>query len=704
MLRGLGVPHINDDEEEGSLQPLDFQVGVPTVPSFLDETPWAREDGMVEHHEAPRRYNREWRQIVFSRAEVLRADPEYQFLVMVAGAANTSVESLYQDDGIRQVQREAQTMAMDATKASAHLTELWEPYNALVASMQRLMQEGTVEKRNYLNAQTNTALEQAHNYHQIMARKPIRDYVRHSTAVDGRPSGHLGADTPTPRKFNNLMVAKAIDLSWLTQMDTTTTPMALPGLVNFMDSLARNDAGVAKNVNTLITKLAEVSLRDLDTDPTFKRAFILAVLETSWHYAVRLNAVPMLLRFDEDTEEAYTVDPLVVGAPGGRGGGPETPIEVWIDWAKAAFAAKNLRDLMASQEFKGLHSLAFQTPKRPALLIDQNLMRLLQTSFATTRRNVFTALNNVEADLELEQGQVPVESLVGKNMTQAINFVDAMGLAFQTADNILKFVNGDYMLHVETSLAGLQSVFDGLQATQEQQQKKIDKAIHQRLKPMVKPGKDRVRPGWILRPEFTHRVNLSAPTVAAINNAFAKVQQHLPLLVSTTRGGDTELVHRGLKRTKILNQLYANLVASYLLKASIQFPRQWQADKAYARSEADRLRIIMSLSSWVWGAGAPYNTGQLRAAVATPSYVPGMLGSPLLLAPPAGGAVMFATAPLPVTAALTIGRPLKRQRTASSAVMPIASMAHFAMNWSPAVIRSAIVKALTETAHSRSGC
>ena len=592
---------------------------------------------------------------------------------------------------------------MDATKASTHFTELWEPYNALVKSMDRLMEIDEVTNREVLDAQTNTALEQAHNYQQIKLRKPIRNYLGHSRADDGSPLNVLGVDTPTPKKFIKLMHTKAIDLTWLTENETPTTML---GLIHFMHSLEENEVDVAENIGKIITSLAKVSLRNLDKESTFQMAFVLAVLETSWRHAVRLDTelhVTWLLGFNETTDDAVITNVLGGGVPGGGSDVGGNPIQVWIDWATAAFDENsNLGTLMASKEFKRLHSLVGLTNDTNALLLEKTLTDTLQTAFETAKENIFAVLDDVVAALQFEQDTVAAESLVGKNMVQALNFLNAMGLAIETTGGIQGFVKADHMLHVETSLAGLRSIFEGLQATKEQQQKKIDKAIHRGLKPMVKPNKDRVRPGWILRPEFTHRVHLSAPTVAAINNAFAKVQQYLPMLAG---GAYTELVHRGLKRTKIINQLYANLVASYLLTASIQFPRQWQADKAYPRSQSYQLQTIMAMSSWVWRGSAPYNTGKMRAAAGGSGYVPGVLGSPISPPTPATLLAMGGVPPpaMLTTALLPIGRPLKRQRTLTSMsmVMPIDSMAHFAMGWSPKVIRSAIVKALTETAHSK---
>jgi len=137
------------------------------------------------------------------------------------------------------------------------------------------------------------------------------------------------------------------------------------------------------------------------------------------------------------------------------------------------------------------------------------------------------------------------------------------------------------------------------------------------------PTQRAVAASWALNPRFTKHVTITAPVVAAINNAFDEIQLHLPKLIP--KNVDVEQVLRAFKTTPIFAQEFANLVGDFLRVASIQFPRQYQSKNARKEAMFERVSHIVSLSFWIWSSlhGKPVRTTKKGASTNRSSYLGG---------------------------------------------------------------------------------
>ena len=657
-----------------SVQPLSFQAGVPSAPvgrfdgdygedeGEEDEggmgEAWPLEDGRLAETR-PEQYGREWSAAMFHRQDILEADPDYQFLVLVAGAANTDVSSLYASDGIQQVVSGANRLARRALGARDTLRRTWQPYQILSSLLDSSDVDEDVGKAFANIAQhVRGAVEQTHKHSILQRTMGLYAYVKEAGAdgqlpevVAVRPNGGV----PTPERYQTMSVTVANAFSWMQSPQAPATP-TIPRL--FVQSLVgrRGWEQFIQQLESFIDRAAMA--RDQDNFVVY----VLIVLYLSWFQADRLTrrGVDIDVHTEEDRiilvlPPGRSVSPGDTSMPGGsRRSSLEAagvnPLDFWRQWASALLpqvsTGADLKDkLLGTFSWKYMLKLAiFETGgMAPALRPDvQRADRKVWTEFSAALDTIppdLRAIENwaaeekreLEAKMDDEDDSDLVNSMddiyqrLDKIQTQARLLREAFKSLRTQADergnpSVREALRA--LWREQNRLLGLlgsvTAAWRAMHTKQRRMRNQINRAIERGVVPLDvnaeagDGGTKPVRAGWALRPSFTGRITLSAPAVAAINNAFSQVTTRFPRL-SPSRI-PIEDRHNAFKHTPVFSQLYANLVASHILLASIRFPRQWQLDSAYARAAGNQAGVLLRISSWVWGINGLHDTGERHSA------------------------------------------------------------------------------------------
>lgn len=637
-----------------TLQPLSFQAGVPTVPPlFAEEDDWPREDGTVARGRPPE-YGAEWTALIFGADEILQADPDYQFLVMVAGAANTGVESLYRSEGVRQVAQQAEGVARAAGRAASVVRQLWEPYRDVANVLEDFNAPATEGggRDAYLTMTRGVmyTLAGAYQAQLVAARPTLRQYLIAANA-DGSLSpaavGQLGV--PTKKEFIRAARKSAESLLWLSTPDAPDPPIAPPDFITALRTALGPDTK-----KRIVARLREQARQAARNEAPLD-LFLLATLEVTAQRVTLLPARAGYLRAENDEAVVGPPPPLDPDAPGAAGPGfaeQRRPSLVWLDWIETVLqewisSGYLPESAMNTPEFALLHSLAAgyvsagqremastQSGERAAL---QRATRTFQQAVNDTQQGTAQTLRWVRGQLRelgAEAEETAVPTLGGKAQEETVEkTLGGLARALRGLQDTNPSPGDDYSAFLaqdgdvrmaEAFREATQTVRD-LRQQESRMRERIDEAVERGVAPLLPPRADipqappapprrrrGPRAGWALQPRFTGRISLSAPTAAAINNAYSDASRWLPGLVP--RGLAVDRVLRALKHTPGLAQQFANLVASHLLEASIQFPRQWQLEKALPRAQSYRISVMLRMSSWTWGSSAPFDTGEVGAS------------------------------------------------------------------------------------------
>ncbi len=143
------------------------------------------EDGTWVEEDAPDPsdvFGPEWREEELSRQKILEDDPDYQFLTLVAGASNTQVELLYDEDSLGEAMRRRlgeQQVKMAAQEASVEIDKL----QASLIKLQQNQVASTRLQGEVTERQTTGILASA-NIHYVAVTEYVGSVAARSARVD----------------------------------------------------------------------------------------------------------------------------------------------------------------------------------------------------------------------------------------------------------------------------------------------------------------------------------------------------------------------------------------------------------------------------------------------------------------------------------------------------------------------------------------
>lgn len=842
-------------EPEPSVQAPSFDLGLPSVPTGLPPAlGWPSEDGTLLT-EQPTAYGQEWTEAMFAIDDVLQADPDYQFLQMVAGATNTDVESLYESQSIGAVVQEANTVASETLRAQRVLQDMWQDYQELGLFVKDFHRQANGrDTYRHMRQHVRRALVAAHAYRTRMLASLFRVYLGRATLQGELPQvlepedddDDDGDDDKRVTRDEFAEAARDVALSFRWLASVRAREMGINGTPQLtqMQPFPRSLTSLPNELGTLLRRLLNtVSQTPQDTDEDrdqddvqdmFFQRYLVVVIYLSWQRAMFVPQLTGYLRAADDNT-------AIVGAPPQGSLENRLPMRVWRAWTTALLQewssvepgptqdAAIRQRLLLRPEFSLLHSLATRDTTAQQQEVNVRSTNLAQQTFGQAVRQ---ALETSGRFLEWVQGQQRrvetqwqrsvgiVGDLGGDNddgnddddeeasiddlpsvMSQpSIDTEQEGSLGSQGQQLMLRNLErvSDTMHVVRQNLQSLvqrgqtssqtpstlgskrggggksKSKATGSSSTQllldpfdmffnqfdrELQdnlrdvgqrlqqigqrylttQQEIDRTMRRSVDPLM-PSREREqqrRPSaeWALHPRFTGRISLTAPVIAGINNAFAELTRRLPGLSPSSVPTEERL--RAFKHTPVLSQLFANLVATHILMASIEFPTQYHLDSAHSRAVAARTTALLNISSWVWGSGGtPYDTRQRNMGAVPPERIPLLPiefpsysatmttaggGSrppePLWIVEPDDGqdhdiwetsdpqrspgrTFRVGNTPLYIRPATSGARPKKRQKTvAPSLDQRVSTM----LQWSRGDVRQAVLRRIVRPAHQHAG-
>lgn len=143
------------------------------------------EDGTWVEEDAPEPsdvFGREWREEELSRQKILEDNPDYMFLTLVAGASNTQVELLYDEDSLGEAMRRRlgeQQVKMAAQEASVEIDKL----QASLIKLQQNQVASTRLQGEVTERQTTGVLASA-NIHYVALTEYVGSVAARSARVD----------------------------------------------------------------------------------------------------------------------------------------------------------------------------------------------------------------------------------------------------------------------------------------------------------------------------------------------------------------------------------------------------------------------------------------------------------------------------------------------------------------------------------------
>lgn len=731
-------------QPEPSVQAPSFDLGLPSVPTGLPPAlGWPSEDGTLLT-EQPTAYGQEWTEAMFAIDDVLQADPDYQFLQMVAGATNTDVESLYEPQSIGAVVQEANTVASETLRAQRVLQDMWQDYQELGLFVKDFHRQANGrDTYRHMRQHVRRALAAAHTYRTRMLASLFRVYLGRATLQGELPQvlepeddddeGNDDDKRVTRDEFAEAARDVALSFRWLANVRAREMGINGTPQLTQMQPFPRSLTSLPNELGTLLRRLINTVTQprqgedddddgqgESDVQEMFFQRYLLVVIYLSWQRVMFVPQLTGYLRADDDDNTA------IVGAPPQGSLENRLPMRVWRAWTTAllqewssvepgpAQDAEIRQRLLLRPEFSLLHSLATRPTTAQQQEVNVRSTGLARQTFGQAVRQ---ALETSGRFLEWVQGQ---QRRVEAQWQRSVGMVDDLGgdddddeeasiddlpsvmsqpsidteqegslesqgqqLMLRNLErvsdtmhvvrqNLQSLVQRGQMSSQTSSTRGskrgggsgkskgkgkskamgssstqplldpfdmffnrfdrelqdnLRDVGQRLQQIGQRYlttQQEIDRTMRRSVDPLMSfPERDQQRPSaeWALHPRFTGRISLTAPVIAGINNAFAEVTRRLPGLSPSSVPTEERL--RAFKHTPILSQLFANLVATHILMASIEFPTQYHLDSAHSRAVAARTTALLNISSWVWGSGGtPYDTHQRNMAAVPPERIP----------------------------------------------------------------------------------